>query len=182
MESLNYQIRSQDSAFAAGGTAPRDSRGGLTGTETIGKDARTPELVAQLLDIWEASVRASHHFLTEDDIRNLLPQAEDAIRQIETLWVACDGDVRIGFMGVQSGKIEMLFLHPDYFRKGIGNALIRKAFSELGVRYVDVNEQNPAAVKFYERTGFRTFRRDCTDDQGNPFPILRMKRGGPDWK
>ena len=76
-------------------------------------------------------------------------------------------------MGVQSGKIEMLFLHPDYFRKGIGSALIRKAFSELGVRYVDVNEQNPSAVRFYERMGFRTFRLDSTDDQGNPFPILR---------
>lgn len=79
-------------------------------------------------------------------------------------------------MGIQSGKIEMLFLHPDYFRKSIGRMLIQKAFSELDVQYVDVNEQNPSAVRFYERMGFRTFRRDSTDDQGNPFPILRMKR------
>ena len=70
----------------------------------------------------------------------------------------------------------MLFLHPDYFRKGIGRMLIQKAFLELDVQYVDVNEQNPSAAKFYERMGFRTFRRDSTDDQGNPFPILRMKR------
>lgn len=129
-----------------------------------------------MLGIWEASVRASHHFLTEDDIRSLCPQAEEAIRQIETLWVVEDENVRIGFMGIQSGKIEMLFLHPDYFRKGIGRMLIQKAFSELDVQYVDVNEQNPSAVRFYERMGFRTFRRDSTDDQGNPFPILRMKR------
>ena len=54
--------------------------------------------------------------------------------------------------------------------------LIQKAFSELDVQYVDVNEQNPSAVRFYERMGFRTFSRDSTDDQGNPFPILRMKR------
>ena len=87
-----------------------------------------------------------------------------------------DENVRIGFMGIQSGKIEMLFLHPDYFRKGIGRMLIQKAFSELDVQYVDVNEQNPSAVRFYGRMGFRTFRRDSTDDQGNPFPILRMKR------
>ena len=79
-------------------------------------------------------------------------------------------------LGIQSGKIEMLFLHPDYFRKGIGRMLIQKAFSELDVQYVDVNEQNPSAVRFYGRMGFRTFRRDSTDDQGNPFPILRMKR------
>ncbi len=145
-------------------------------TANIEKDARPPEFIAGLLEIWEASVRASHRFLSEDDIRNILPQAEDAIRQIETLWVACDGDARIGFMGIQSGKIEMLFLHPDYFRKGVGSALIRKAFSEQGVQYVDVNEQNPSAVRFYERMGFRTFRRDSKDDQGNPFPVLRMKR------
>ena len=110
-------------------------------TRNIEKSTRTPEFTAGLLGIWEASVRASHHFLTEEDIRSLRPQAEEAIRQIETLWaVDCD-DVRIGCMGIQSGKIE-----------------------------------NPAAVKFYEKMGFRTFRRDSTDDQGNPFPILRMKR------
>ena len=145
-------------------------------TTNIEKDSRTPELIAGLLGIWEASVRASHHFLTEDDIRSLCPHAEEAIRQIETLWVVEYDDVRIGFMGIQSDKIEMLFLHPDYFRKGIGRMLIQKAVSEADVQYVDVNEQNPAAVKFYEKMGFRTFRRDSTDDQGNPFPILRMKR------
>ena len=145
-------------------------------TTNIEKDSRTPELIAGLLGIWEASVRASHHFLTEEDIRSLCPHAEEAIRQIETLWVVEYDDVRIGFMGIQSDKIEMLFLHPDYFRKGIGRMLIQKAVSEADVQYVDVNEQNPAAVKFYEKMGFRTFRRDSTDDQGNPFPILRMKR------
>ena len=149
---------------------------GMVQINNIEKDSRTPELIAGLLGIWEASVRASHHFLTEDDIRSLCPHAEEAIRQIETLWVVEYDDVRIGFVGIQSGKIEMLFLHPDYFRKGIGRTLIQKAVSEAGADYVDVNEQNPAAVKFYEKMGFRTFRRDSTDDQGNPFPILRMKR------
>ena len=145
-------------------------------TTNIEKDARTPEFIAGLLGIWEASVRASHHFLTEEDIQSLCPQAEEAIRQIETLWAVDDGNALIGFMGIQSGKIEMLFLHPDYFRKGIGRTLIQKAVSEAGVEYVDVNEQNPQAVRFYEKMGFRTFRRDSTDDQGNPFPILRMER------
>ena len=139
----------------------------MINVNSIEKDARTPELVAGLLGIWEASVRASHHFLTEEDIRSLCPQAEEAVRQIGTLWVADDGNVRIGFIGIQSGKIEMLFLHPDYFRKGIGKVLIQKAIAEQDVQYVDVNEQNPSAVKFYERMGFRTFRRDSTDDQGN---------------
>lgn len=143
---------------------------------TIEKDNRNSKLINALLDVWQASVRASHHFLTEADIRTLTPQAEEALQQIETLWIV-EGDLRpVGFMGVQERKIEMLFLHPDYFRKGVGKELVQRAFRELAVEYVDVNEQNPDATRFYERMGFHTFRRDDTDDQGNPFPILRMKR------
>lgn len=142
----------------------------------IGKDKRSPELIRSLAEVWQASVRASHHFLEEEDILALAPQAEDALRQIETLWVARNNLTPIGFMGVQEHKIEMLFLHPDYFRKGLGKELVQRAFWELEVEYVDVNEQNPDARKFYERMGFYAFRRDETDDQGNPFPVLRMKR------
>lgn len=80
-------------------------------------------------------------------------------------------------MGVQEQKIEMLFLHPDYFRKGIGKMLVERAFSELKVEYVDVNEQNPSATRFYERMGFKTFKRNECDSEGNPFPILEMKKG-----
>lgn len=143
---------------------------------TIEKDNRNSKLINVLLDVWQASVRASHHFLTEADIRTLTPQAEEALLQIETLWIIEDDLRPVGFMGVQERKIEMLFLHPDYFRKGVGKELVQRAFRELAVEYVDVNEQNPDAARFYERMGFHTFRRDDTDDQGNPFPILRMKR------
>lgn len=143
---------------------------------SLDKEQRSMLLIGDILEIWEASVRASHRFLTEEDIRALYPQAEEAIRQIETLWVMQDGPRPVGFMGVQERKIEMLFLHPDYFRKGLGKIFVERAFLDLNVEYVDVNEQNPDAIKFYERMGFRTFHRDATDDQGNPFPVLRMKK------
>ena len=143
---------------------------------SLDKEQRSMLLIGDILEIWEASVRASQRFLTEEDIRALYPQAEEAVQQIETLWVMQDGPRPVGFMGVQERKIEMLFLHPDYFRKGLGKIFVELAFRDLNVEYVDVNEQNPDAVKFYERMGFRTFHRDATDDQGNPFPILRMKK------
>lgn len=143
---------------------------------SLDKEQRSMLLIGDILEIWEASVRASHRFLTEEDIKALYPQAEEAVQQIETLWVIQDGLRTVGFMGVQERKIEMLFLHPDYFRKGLGKIFVERAFRDLNVEYVDANEQNPDAVKFYERMGFRTFHRDATDDQGNPFPILRMKK------
>ena len=142
----------------------------------IEKDQRSPMLIGKLLDVWEASVRASHHFLTEADIVRLTPQAEGALQFIETLWVMQDDGRLVGFMGVQEHKIEMLFLHPGYFRRGLGKTFVERAFRDLDVEYVDVNEQNPNATKFYERMGFKVFNRTECDSEGNPFPILEMKR------
>lgn len=142
----------------------------------IEKDKRASMMMDALLDIWKSSVRASHHFLTEDDIISLAPQAEDALRGIETLWVMEYRQRPVGFMGMQNRKIEMLFLHPDYFRKGLGKVLIRLAFDKLDIEFVDVNEQNPNARRFYEHMGFKVFKRNEFDDGGNPFPILEMRR------
>lgn len=148
----------------------------MTHITDIEKGNRGPRLISRLLEVWQASVHASHHFLTEADICALAPQAEEALRQIETLWVVRDGSQPVGFMGVQERKIEMFFLHPGHFRKGLGKELVQRAFRELAVEYVDVNEQNPDAIRFYERMGFKVFKRNESDSEGNPFPILEMKK------
>ena len=41
---------------------------------------------------------------------------------------------------------------------------------------VTVNEQNPQAVGFYEHLGFQTYKRTECDEEGNPYPLLYMKR------
>ena len=138
---------------------------------------RTNALIDALTTLWEASVRATHHFLTEDDIQKLTPFVKMGALGIGTLIVAPDNNQKpIAFMGIEAGKIEMLFVSPDYFGKGIGRELAELGISQYGVRYVDVNEQNPQAIGFYEHIGFEVFQRTEFDEQGNPFPILKMKR------
>lgn len=136
----------------------------------------TNALIDALTTLWEASVRATHHFLTEDDIQKLTPFVKLGLLDIETLVVARDNQKPIAFMGIEAGKIEMLFVSPDYFGKGLGRELAELGISQYGVRYVDVNEQNPQAIGFYEHIGFEVFQRTEFDEQGNPFPILKMKR------
>lgn len=41
---------------------------------------------------------------------------------------------------------------------------------------VTVNEQNPQAVGFNEHLGFQTYKRTECDEEGNPYPLLYMKR------
>ena len=137
---------------------------------------KTNALIYALTTLWELSVRCTHHFLTEDDIQELIPFVKMGLLGIGTLIVARDNENPIAFLGIEAGKIEMLFVSPDYFGKGLGRELAELGISQYGVRYVDVNEQNPQAIGFYEHIGFEVFQRTEFDEQGNPFPILKMKR------
>ncbi len=141
---------------------------------TINPD-RTDKLIDALTKLWESSVRSTHHFLTEDDIQKLTLFVKTGLSGIETLVVASENHNPIAFMGIEAGKIEMLFVSPDYFGKGVGRQLAELAISHYEVLYVDVNEQNPQAMGFYEHIGFEVFERTEFDEQGNPFPILKMK-------
>lgn len=136
---------------------------------------RTSTLIDELTTLWEASVRATHHFLTEDDIQKLIPFVKRGLSGVETLVVAYDNHRPVAFMGIDTNKIEMLFVSPDCIGKGIGKELVKLGIAQYEVRYVDVNEQNPQAAGFYRHIGFEVFERTELDEQGNPFPILKMK-------
>ncbi|MGL5346685.1 MAG: GNAT family N-acetyltransferase [Peptostreptococcaceae bacterium] len=129
-----------------------------------------------ILEVWESSVRATHNFLNEDNITHIRPFVKEGIDNIENLFCARNNNgVIVAFIGIHNKKIEMLFVHNDYRGKGIGKRLVMYGLSIFTIEYVDVNEQNPAAIGFYEYMGFETFKRSEFDEQGNPFPILHMK-------
>jgi len=47
-----------------------------------------------------------------------------------------------------------LFVDPDYHRRGIGRKLVEEALRRHPDLATDANEQNAAAVAFYERLGW----------------------------
>lgn len=142
---------------------------------------RNADLTGRLLHLWRDSVSVSHSFLSDADISRLEPYVLQALFGTDRLYVAYDAVAPVGFMGVRERKIEMLFLDPDHMGRGLGRRLVDLAIGRCGAVYVDVNEQNPRAERFYRRLGFRTFRRDEIDDQGAPFPLLRMRLDTGPW-
>jgi len=128
-----------------------------------------------LLDIWLRSVRASHRFLTESNIQELLPIVRDHVLPNLELWILCsDNSDPIGFLGVGDASIEALFIAPEHLRRGGGRMLVEHARKLKGRLRVDVNEQNPVAIRFYEANGFHRVGRSALDDAGRPFPLLHM--------
>ena len=138
----------------------------------------TREDFTEIVEVWEASVRATHDFLAEEDIRFLKPLILGTYLAAVDLYCLKDESGRIhGFLGVAGENVEMLFLAPQSRSRGLGRQLLTFALDELGARRVDVNEQNPAAVGFYEHMGFRVTGRSPVDGEGKPFPLLHMAIG-----
>ena len=127
-------------------------------------------------------MRATHDFLTEDDILALRPPVEAALDDDALeLWVLTGpGDQPAGFMGLAGEDISALFVEPAQRGQGGGSRLVAHAQAARGGDLtVDVNEQNHAAVGFYQALGFVVVGRSPLDDGGRPFPLLHMRRQAP---
>jgi putative acetyltransferase len=136
----------------------------------------------RLLELWERSVRATHHFLEDSDIVALRPLvAEELASNTVDWWVLVSAtEALIGFLGFASDTIEALFIDPDHHWQGGGKFLVAHAHSlGTGALAVDVSEQNEAALGFYKALGFSVVGRSPTDAGGRPFPMLHMKRAAP---
>src|SRR5262249_706238 len=118
----------------------------------------------RVVEVWEASVRVTHHFVSETDIEFFRPLVREALPNVPDLVCVRDTDNHVmGFIGVAGTEIDMLFVHPDWRGQGIGRRLIRYAVDERGAKTVDVNEQNEQAVGFYLRMGFNVEGRSEED-------------------
>ena len=138
---------------------------------------RTPDLTERLLEVWESSVRATHLFLSDSEIKRIKKYVPQALNGIAHLVIAEDETGRPGaFMGIEDGTLEMLFISPVERGKGLGKRLLQYGIKNYGVERLAVNEQNPQAKGFYEHMGFQVYKRTDLDEQGNPYPLLYMKR------
>lgn len=129
----------------------------------------------QLVSVWESSVKATHHFLSEEDFnfyKNLIPTF---FGSVELKAIKDSFDTILAFLGTSEGNIEMLFVADNQRGKGIGKQLLLYALEELGCTKVDVNKDNVQALEFYNRFGFETKSVSAVDGFGKPYPILHLE-------
>lgn len=152
-----------------------------------------------ILELWRRSVEAAHDFLKPADIDRIAQPVPGYLDHVR-LTVAVDNDRIVGFIGTavpnpptspapsslsspsdspagSEVSVEMLFVDPSVFGRGVGSALLQSATKGYGTVLVDVNEQNPSALQFYKSRGFEVVGRSERDSQGDPFPLLHLRRG-----
>lgn len=134
-------------------------------------------MIKQLLKVWESSVKATHLFLSENEIESIKEYVPQALKEVPYLVIIENEDkFPVGFMGVAKQHLEMLFIAETERGKGLGKELLKYGLEKLSINDVAVNEQNPLAIGFYEHMGFTVYKRTELDEQGNPYPLLYMKR------
>lgn len=142
----------------------------------IKKEERNETLTKELLNVWENSVRATHKFLSNEEILEIKKYVPQALSGVSYLIIETDENENpIAFMGIEENKLEMLFVKNSERGKGLGKQLLNYGIKNYNVNELAVNEQNPEAKGFYEHMGFKVYQRNELDDQGNPYPVLYMK-------
>ncbi len=120
---------------------------------------RTNILIAELTNLWERSVKTSHHFLNLKEIEKIKQYVPNELRKVAKLFVAIEkSNVLLVFIGIKDDMIQMLFVDDKYVRKGIGSKLVDYVIDNYDIKYVEVNEDNLIAHKFYLNKGFKKKR------------------------
>jgi ribosomal protein S18 acetylase RimI-like enzyme len=78
-------------------------------------------------------------------------------------------------------ELHYIYLHPDYFRMGIGIKAMAFAFDkarslEKKTMVVWVLERNENAIKLYEKCGFAADGKTMTQNRGKPLALIRMRK------
>ena len=137
---------------------------------------RNSSLINELLEVWEDSVKATHLFLSNEEINSIKKYVPQAILGVSHLIIMENENIEpIAFMGIEGRKLEMLFIKNNERGKGLGKQLLSYGIENYNVNELAVNEQNPNAKGFYEYMGFKTYKRTELDEQGNSYPILYMR-------
>jgi putative acetyltransferase len=136
-----------------------------------------PEDGDRVVEIWAAAVDATHDFLTREDRVAIGREVEAFLPSTPLTLAVDDRDRAIGFMLVDGGHMEALFIDPEHRGAGVGAILIDYALAVHPVLTTDVNEQNAQAVGFYEHMGFERIGWSATDGQGRPYPLIHLRFG-----
>lgn len=132
---------------------------------------------SRLIEIWASAVKATHHFLSDDDFEYYKSRLPFYFEHVTLYGCLDDNQVIRGFLGVSVSSIEMLFVENESRGLGIGKKLIIFAIEKLKSDKVDVNKQNLEALMFYKHFGFEEVGESDKDGEGKNYPMIHLQLG-----
>lgn len=128
----------------------------------------------RVMKIWLLSNLEAHGFIRQDYWRGCLDSVSDAISAAE-VYTALSGSEIVGFIGLNEGHIEGIFVDGEHRSKGVGKSLIDFAKELYPKLSLCVYEKNERAVEFYRREGFLPIRKKPDISTGETEILMRWE-------
>ena len=112
------------------------------------------------------------------DSRAFVPLRQDPelaeLKQCHIL-IAHHGGTPVGFAGVDDDYLGWLYVHPDWYRRGIGRQLLQAGLKlTSGTPWTIVLAGNKPAIRLYRSEGFVEVARFASENAGYPCTCIRM--------
>lgn len=151
------------------------------------KDADTEQIVTLFYDTIH-SVNSRDY--TQEQVEAWAPQLSGTEQKERVKWfakslgecisyVADNEGIMIGFADItENGYLDLMYVHKDYQRQGVGSALLNILEEEaiqLGVRQIWANV-SITAKPFFERHGFTTVQSQTVNVRGVSLKNFKMEK------
>lgn len=143
-------------------------------------EARSDTEIDQLMTIWKRAVEAVNQRCGKSLYKVDEAQTAALLQAITTLLGAYDQESRrlLGFIAIEEDSIERFAVLPSDQHQGIGSALLKAAQEHYQAEYLDLYQENRAAIQFFEKRGFTPFDETIPepgDLLAEPYAIAHLK-------
>lgn len=147
----------------------------MTAAFTV-RQAREADLDA-LTELWAASARSSHAFMSDADFDDHHAVMRDYILPSTNILIAVGAAGEdLGFVGSHDDHVDLLYIATFAQGQGVGRFLLSCVNGGEGPRSVQVYADNETGMGFYRSQGFREVRRYAKDAAGHDYPIAHLER------
>ena len=112
-----------------------------------------PQDLDTILSIWLQGNLDAHPFVPAGYWRRNYPLTAQLLPQAEVYVAEVHGQV-VGFIGLMAELVAGVFVHRAHRGAGVGSALLRKAQERRDRLRLFVYQQNPSALRLYQRHQF----------------------------
>ena len=124
----------------------------------------------KIMQIWLDTNISVHNFIVKEHWVNNLNYVREAIQEAEVYLYEDNKEIK-GFIGINKGHIEGIFVEEKYRNQGIGKELIAYCKNKYNKLTLEVYKKNTKAINFYEREQFNPIKEDV-DEANNEVEIL----------
>ena len=115
--------------------------------------------IDRIMQIWLDTNISVHKYIPQEYWTSNAKYVKEAIQEAE-VYVYEDNKEIKGFIGINKGHIEGIFVEEKYRNQGIGKELIAYCTNKYNKLTLEVYKKNTKAINFYEREQFKLIKED----------------------